>query len=169
MFFGYIWFRAQKWLLATKKTREGYSSPFPDVVLVLAGRHEFAGFAQFERFGIEHDAPAGIFAQIGKDLFVVYGFFVPGQKRFFHVIGQQPDELVSFGTLFDGIDLFDHVFQYLTVMTVTDGAKRIGNGVGTGSKIFFPNYFVRIIDIELEIGHDGQMIPQFMLEIVYVA
>ena len=49
--------------------------------------------------------------------------------------------------------------------------RRVGirHTVGLIVEIFFFDDLIRIIYIQFEIGHDRQMIPQFMLEIIDIA
>ena len=53
-------------------------------------------------------------------------------------------------------------------MTVTHTGSRVRNVFRTGHQIVFADNLVRVIDVQLKTGHNGQMIPKFMLEIGHV-
>ena len=53
-------------------------------------------------------------------------------------------------------------------MAVTYFGTGIRDCFRFGFQIIFADNFVWIINVQLEVGHDGKMVPKFMLEIGYI-
>ena len=85
------------------------------------------------------------------------------------MVAYQCNEVLLLVT-FRKVDGFlNQYFQGTAVVAVTYFGAGIRNGFRFGYQVVFADNFVWIVDVQLEVRHDGKMIPQLVLEIGYVA
>ena len=120
-------------------------------------------------FSIQMHGTMRIVVQIQSHLVIVHGILVPITQAPFHLPGNQQRQFFPFRALRHLGQFTYQRFQQSPVMTITDLFHRISHRRRLAVPSYFSGrHFVRIINIQLIIGHDSQMIPQFMLEIRYV-
>ena len=60
-------------------------------------------------------------------------------------------------------------FQRTAVVAVTDFGTGVGDTLRLSVQIVLADNLVRIIYIQLEVGHDGKVVPQLMFEVGHIA
>ena len=108
--------------------------------------------------------------QIIKNLFILHHVLVPGKVGFLHLIGQLLGSQF-FGWIFVVHlgDVVDQLFHDFTIVTETDVGLVVWNVFGLLCESLRYWRIVWIVDVKFEIRHDGNMVPEFVLEIVDVA
>ena len=80
-----------------------------------------------------------------------------------HLVGSQLHQFISFLARLHVLQLLEDFEKHGTIMAHRNTQVRIFHGFGFLGNLCSIAYIERIIDIELEIAHDGEMIPEFLL------
>lgn len=127
-------------------------------------------FALRERHFVFADVDGALreFAEVVEYLPVVHPLFVEDGVTFFHMVGNQIYELFFLLLVLQRRSFFDELRDGFAVVHVSDARDRVREVLRTLVEGLLLDYLVWVVDVEFEVGHDGQVVPKDVLEVVDV-
>ena len=101
--------------------------------------------------------------QVTGYLLIVSRTMTPLIEITFHLVCRLAHQFVSFFACRHCLQLLKDLKQHLAVMAYRNLCHRILERFGLGGYLGSPGNIIGPIDIELEIAHDSQMVPEFLL------
>lgn len=128
----------------------------------------------FELFGthegcIHTDGAVGIFVNVLPDFLILDVVFIPCNIGTLHKIGQHIGQRIAFFTGRHEASFLQHILGDFSVVAIVYREVTIWDALGLCHQVLALHNGIGIVYIELEIGHDGEMVPQLVLEVVDIA
>lgn len=126
---------------------------------------ELTAFRQCLPFGIQIDLSVTELLQVCEYNRILHGILVPVQVALLHVVGNGVFQSIAFLSFFPAYGHIYHPLDIVAVEAVFGKILWIRQGLGSLLQHFLGSKGKWRIHVQLEVGHDKQLVPQFMLKI----
>ena len=111
------------------------------------------------------DGSSGHLVDVVIDFLVFHRVLVPGDVVLLHVACDQGNELVALFAFRHLHGFLDEQLDGTPVMPVADFAAGIGDAVRLHVQVVRTDNLIGVVDVQLEVRHDGEVVPQLVLEV----